>query len=331
MAWVLVAITLATGCSEYECIGDESTAHAIASYSFGYDEEVKFTFWFNDGGQKETFERDHVPENARGAVLAEFQDQTLNPKNGAVVWAADLSDDAGAKAYYVPAAVPRAAAYAGWSGAWAAGWIGTRSAVWSEELLRYRKARAARGGAEPEPEKKGALDPSRLLGFLKGSDPEQVDEELEIDAVEAMDAVKGDPAPPNAMFDEEELAALEASDPKKMFMEEGISVEALKLGRATRSVGAMRPTPQDFGLSVEVHQAWLFVSKDCKACSEAADFLTEQGIGYHAMLVDDPTNARVLADLSTRAGIEKPAVPTLWRHNELHRGFSSTTWSAELR
>ena len=48
------------------------------------------------------------------------------------------------------------------------------------------------------------------------------------------------------------------------------------------------------------------------------------------MLITDPTNAQTLKAISNRADT-KPAVPMLWRHTTLLRGFDSKTWQKELR
>lgn len=301
---LIVALSLtAVSCSEFEC-SDESTTHYIAPVEFGYNERVRYTYWFEDGAQRVTFDRDEIPINGRGAVLVHVQNKTSGGLHGATGWAADVSDDLGARAAYVPMAIPRAAAHTAWAGGWMSSWVGTRAAVLVEEINAAASAKAVRDqAAEPDGD---PLDPEMLLKTLKSGGDED----------EVAPAPKNTNAPANL---------------RDQLRQQGISIDSLKMGRALRVVGARQPLPRDFGLSLDVHPIWLFVTQDCDACDEAIAWLDKNGHGYHAMLISDPTNATTLRGLSTRAGIEKPAVPTLWKHGQLLRGFDAKTWAKELR
>lgn len=285
----LVATALvAAGCSEYPCL-DESTTHEIPSIPFTYGDRVRYSYWFEDGAQRVTFERDQIPETTRGAVLVHVEGKDPGGLVGATGWAADVTDDTGSRAYLVPMAMPRAASYAAWAGEWAATWLATRATTTMQQI-------------DAEQTMRDALDPEKLAEDVK-EEPEEPRNE----------------------------PAHGVTDIREQLRDQGISLDGLKLGRALRVVGARQPLPRDFGLSVDVHPIWVFVTPDCGACDAATKWLDHAGIGYHAMLVSDPTNAKTLHTLSQRAGIKEPALPTLWNHDKLLRGFDAAAWSKELK
>jgi hypothetical protein len=102
--------------------------------------------------------------------------------------------------------------------------------------------------------------------------------------------------------------------------EQGITMDEVRLERALRSVGVRRPSPRDFGLSVDLHPNWLFVEDGCEACTRAVDALDDA----HVLRISDPSNARTLRQLSKLAGVE-PVVPTIWHGDSLRRGWNSDT------
>lgn len=106
--------------------------------------------------------------------------------------------------------------------------------------------------------------------------------------------------------------------------EQGIALGELDLQRALRSVAARQPTPRDFGLSVAVEPAWLFVDPSCDACAEATKWLEQEGVGHHLMRVSDPTNA---ATLRTLSGNDDAVVPTLWVGSTLVTGFDAGAYA----
>ncbi len=299
---LLAALSLA-GCSEFPCEA-EATSHYIAPVTFSYAERARYTYWFEDGAQRVTFDRDQIPITARGAVLVHVENKTSGGLHGATGWAADVTDDLGSRAAYVPMAVPRAAAFSAWSGSWMSSWVATRTGVLVEEIAAGAVTQDALDEAN-NPES-NALDPEVLLATLKAGGKE--------------DRVDKAPDNPNA-----------PPDLRKELQRQGISLDSLKLGRALRVVAARQPLPRDFGLSLDVHPTWVFVSQDCEACVEALDWLDQSGHRYHAMLVSDPTNAKTLRALSTRAGVDQAAVPTLWKHGSLIRGFDTKLWSQEMK
>lgn len=117
----------------------------------------------------------------------------------------------------------------------------------------------------------------------------------------------------------------EGGDVREWFRElarrEGLSLDEVELQRAVRTVGSQRPLPQDFGLSLDVHPNWLFVSSDCDPCAAAETWLSETGITHHVLDVSDPSNAGALRTISKSAGLQ-PAVPTLWAAPVVAQGFA---------
>ena len=194
---------LTVGCSEFPC-EDEATLHMIPPIEFGYEDRVRYTYWFEDGAQRITFERDQIPEDGRGAVLVHVEGKTAGGLHGAAGWAADVTDDGGASAHFVPMAIPRAAAYVAWVGAWRASWLKTKSSVLAEEILAADAVREELGYDE-EADDDGALDPERLLAALK---PEKGEESVGV-------KVRDDPSVPTSL--------------RKQLGEQGISINALKL------------------------------------------------------------------------------------------------------
>lgn len=304
----LVALLSLAGCSEFVCL-DESTTHRIPTVRFEYGDKVRYTYWFEDGAQRVTFEHEAIPDVGRTSVLVHIDGVTVGDSHhGAAGWAADVSNSIAAEAAYVPLALPQAMAYGAWSGAWAASWLTTRASVMVEDALAMAATRQALEEAAQAGNPDDPLDPHVLAKTLKGE--------------------KDEPAAPRPEAPNE---LLEATDLRDELRNQGLSLDGLKIGRVLRVVAARQPFPRDFGVSGLVHPTWIFVSPDCAACDAAMAWLDERGIGYHAMLVSDANNAQTLRDLGRRAGIDAPAVPTLWRREKLLRGFDAAQWSAELR
>lgn len=287
---VVLSVT-AAGCSDFPCLSDEGRAHEVGAIDFAYDgPRVRYTYWFEDGLQKVVFDREEVPMPARASVLVHIEGQTSGDLHGAVGWAADIRSDESATARVRSMADARAAAYSAWSASWAAAWVETRSALVVTQIAAQQAVRDALANVADEADEAG----------------DQVDQ------------------PPDA------FGGLRRQDFFQKLEEEQISLGGVKLQRALRSVGARRPTPSDFGLSVDVHPIWLFVEPGCDACDEASNWLEAEGIEHHTLLVSDPTSAATLRKLSMLAGAE-PAVPTLWSGGQLLRGFSAKTYEARLR
>ena len=114
---------------------------------------------------------------------------------------------------------------------------------------------------------------------------------------------------------------------EKELRDQGIALERLDLQRAVRNVAARQPTPRDFGLSVAIEPAWLFVDPSCGACQEATKWLDRAGVGHHLMLVSDPTNAATLRALSEGG---EAVVPTLWAGSTLVAGFDPQGYARAL-
>lgn len=108
--------------------------------------------------------------------------------------------------------------------------------------------------------------------------------------------------------------------------DEGISLDEVKLQRAVRAIGAQRPAPRDFGISLDIHPAWLFVDAGCDACDAAEAWLDETGVRYHRLDIQDPSNAGALRAVSATAAVE-PAVPSLWRGAWVTQGFSKDAYA----
>lgn len=292
------------GCSEFPCL-DEATIHVIPPIEFSYGDRVRYTYWFEDGAQRVTFEREQIPENGRGSVLVHVEGKTPGGLHGATGWAADVREEEGSRAHLVPMALPRTAAYASWTASWRSSWVATKAGILIEHALASDELPDE---FEVESDDDRAdLDPEKLLATLK---PEKDEESA---AVEVPD---GDNVPGRL---------------REQLEGKGLSIASLRLTRALRVVGAREPFPRDFGLSLDVHPIWVFVTPDCDACDAATKWLDDQGLGYHAMLLSDPTNKKTLSALGAQAKIEKAAVPTLWMPGQLIRGFDKKVWSEELK
>lgn len=302
----LAALVALAGCSEFPC-ESRTSVHEVPTVSFTDSDAARFMYWFEDGAQRLAVDRDDVPEPARHAVIVHIKDKTDGSLHGAAGWVADISD-ADTVAAYVPMARARTAAYAGWSGSWLARWVHTRAITQADNIVVRDELRDQLGdeeAAQPDEAERDALDPLNLIANLRGEEGE--------------DDMPTRPAAPDHA----------PRDLARQLDSQGLSIDELKVTRALRVVGARQPFPRDFGLSVDVHATLLFVSQDCAACDEAMAWLDERGIGYHAMLVTDPTNASTLRDVTTRANIQ-PAVPLLWQHTRVLRGFDRATWDKEL-
>ena len=326
VASLSAAACLFAGCSDFECVAGDTKVNELPRIEFRYDaQDVRYTYWFEDGAQRFTFDREEVPEPARAAVLVHLAGKTPGDMHGAIGWFADVRPPESTTARIRPMAAARTDAYAAWSGDWTARWLATRAGLQTDAMAIRRELeanlRAAENAGGDPPAPSGTAADTEAKGETADTAPNPPAEPSPTEPAE-------EPKSPDTTEDPVARALPDAI--RKQLSDEGISLGNVKRDRALRVVAARQPLPRDFGLSVEVHPVWLFVEKGCDACDHATRWLEANDVPHHLMPTADPTNARTLRQLSGDANVP-PVVPTAWVDGRLLRGFADGAWTDALK
>lgn len=272
LAAIAVLALLTGGCRDFPCVSEPSTHHLEPVPVEG--DEVRYTYWDEEGIQHFVFDPAEVPPRGQHAVLIHISGETTPEMVGPIGWLADLTEPK-PQARLRPMARARARAFASWSGGWAGDWVRVRAEAQAVRTERQQELEAQADARNDSPD-----DP-----------PEE-------------------PAEPD-----NPLARLEAD-----LAEEGIAMGEVNLQRATRSVASRRPLSRNFGIPIAIKPALLFAAEDCAPCERAIESVDDA----HVLMVSDPSMAETLRKLSRLAGTQ-PGVPTLWRGDELYKGFDEET------